>query len=409
MPVIPFSARPRRGHHLQRLRTALLAGALGGALLVATATPAQAADHPKIGIAVVLGSVDASFARYQVATNASTEFEHTRAEWVVTHECDGSGKSGTRGTADTATKTRYFVAPTVEILVPLGSLCQVSAIWLVGGGGCSTCDGRGDSQPVTFAAPPGVPRHRYDPAEKQAARRLRDSARRLAAKYTASGCATSSLSCGLVGIYAAIAAYQDRIVNDPPDKRFRQRVRIARPVPRTFGPAEAGTAAGALNALAAAGSDALGAGLALDTAVDRAQGALVAKQRKHERVQMRDAGRFSARLARALDALAARSVAASAALVRAAPSGFAGPLGQPEWTTQRATIIADGLPPALQGELQRLRVPPAFVDGIRGALATTATVPEGPAAAALADPELLAAERGVARMLRGWAKARLRR
>ncbi|MCW3013825.1 MAG: hypothetical protein JWO02_917 [Solirubrobacterales bacterium] len=388
---------------MPRLRAA--SAVLAVLATLTAAAPARAEDHMTIGGPVVsLVSQDEYFARYSVVTDVRTEFDHTRSQWALPYTCDNSTQ-GLTGYADSATKTKYFINQQTIILVPLGSLCSVTATWLVGGGGCSLCDGSATSSPTTFAVPPGQPRRRYDPAEKAAAARLRDSARRLSAKYYAD-CQTGGILCGFSAIYNGIAWYQDRIVNDPPDRRYRQRVRLSRPAPRRFTPAQAGSAAAALNALAAAGSDVLAAGRATDVAVDRAQGAADAKKPKDDKRQMVDARAFAKRLAGALDRFTSRSTAAAAALATAHPPAFAAALDAPGWTAARSQLLSTGVAPALSAELRRLGLPPDLVTQTRGAMASVATVADGDAGALLADPELLTAQRKAAQMLRGWAKKR---
>jgi len=338
-----------------------------------------------------------------------TQFNHTRAEWIIHHQCDDSATTGTRGFADSAVKKKFFTSSALDVPVVAGSLCRFSASWLVGGSDCSTCDGSGKSEPVTVAAPPGAPRRRYDPFEKAIAARLRDRARGLSAKHYP-GCVSgptvyAGSMCGLVAIYNGIAAYQDRIVNDPPDRRFRRRVRLSRPAPRRFSAAEVGAATGAVNALAATGSDVLAAGSALATAVDRAQGATVAKRPREERRQMLDAAGFARRLATALDRFAARSTTAAAALAATTPPAYTAPLGAPEWDAAREGLVFGAVAPALSAELRRLRLPTNAIGAAGGALTTVATVPEGDGRAAIADPALLASQRSAAAMLRRWAEA----
>jgi hypothetical protein len=393
---------------MRRLKCLLIATVI--AVGVAAASPAAtlAADSLKVPQPMfVLDSQNEFFATYSMISTVSGQFEHTRWEMGVALTCDDGAKRGIGGRFDSE-KQKFFVnSPAAVVPIPLGSLCEATATWNAGGGGCGTCDGVGSSPPMTFAVPPGQPRTRYNGLEKDTATRTRDAARELAARYY-KGCAANNggFDCVWAGIYEATAAYQNHIVNDPPDKNFRKRVKVSRPAPRKFTAAEAGSAAAALNKFTAAASDALAASGALAKAIDRAQGATLAKKPKDERVQMLDAARFAGLLATALDRFAARSTAAAAAVDAAKPPAFAAmPLEPGEWTQLRFGIVADGLPAPLSAELKRLRLPPDMVTDARGALATVET----PAAAdspgaGLGDPELLAAVRSSAKMLRKWAK-----
>ena len=377
---------------------------------LAAASPAAALGADSLRVPqpmFVLESQNEFFATYSMISTVSGQFEHTRWEMGVALTCDDGAKRGIGGRFDSE-KQKFFVnSPAAVVPIPLGSLCEATATWNAGGGGCGTCDGVGSSPPMTFAVPPGQPRQRYNGLEKDTARQTRDAARNLSAKYYKGCVATGgSVDCFLGSLYEATAAYQNHIVNDPPSKQFRKRVTVSRPAPRKFTAAEAGSAAAALNKFASAASDALAFGGALAKAIDRAQGATLAKKPKDERVQMLDAARFAKLLATALDSFAARSTAAAAAVDSAKPPAFAAiPLEPGEWTQLRFGIVADGLPAPLLAELKRLRLPPDMIKAARGALATVET----PAAAdspgaGLGDPELLAAVRSSAKMLRKWAK-----
>src|SRR5262249_35148049 len=116
---------------------------------------------------------------------------------------------------------------------------------------------------------------------------------------------------------SALESVADHVVNDPADTHFRTPVkrRAFTPAPATA--AQVGSAAPAMNQYLKAGAHAAGAGIALTTAVDRAQGARVSKRkadRRYDKTQMLAAAAFGQRMAGELKTLKTRQAAAAVAL-----------------------------------------------------------------------------------------------
>ena len=208
---------------------------------------------------------------------------------------------------DYASARMDFVSPTAMFIVLDGQTCNLTISWLIGGGG--TVGESGASPPTKITTIPQIANPRFSDDTKSSARSLRDSARRAAAKNYAYALQNPSLAALLVpaAVESGLQSVANRIANDPVDTHFRTPVKRRAFTPAPLTAAQVGSAAAAMNQYVKAGADAVASGIALTTAIDRAQGARASKRKadrkRYDRSQMLAAAALGKRMAGELKTL----------------------------------------------------------------------------------------------------------
>jgi hypothetical protein len=379
------------------------AGLLGllGALLVAPPAAALDATKPMLSLS---GFVGGGY-QYRVIGKANTDRKHTRSEGAIRTRC--GAETSWRGTYfihDYASPRTAFTTPASEVVLPEGYRCYVEIAWLVGGGGAEGGAGETGMSPMTIIdTTPQRDDPRFSDDTKSLARTARDSARRVAAKFYASGDYARS------GLYHAVAAAAARVALDPADPAYKKRVKV-RPVAPAKVPAdEFGSAAAAVDAYLAAAGNVVATGIAMVAAIDKAQGATHASKRavrrRFERRQMLDAAGFARRYATALDTFMSRAKPAADALrASGAPAQTDTPTAD-EWDTARDGLIFDGAPIAFTSEIRRLHLPADLVASAPLDLASIGGLLPGTLADELDHAQSLRALGDYAAAMHRWAKA----
>lgn len=346
---------------MRTLRSVVLPVVLVATLLPAgTASAAVSADEPVVTLSgLIYGAYE-----YRVFGHAKTAETHNRSEGRIVTSCDGSSPSGTDFVKDYASVRTDFVTPTAFVLLPEGYRCKVTVSWLIGGGG--HVGETGVSPPTVIDTTPQRDNPRFTDDTKASARSLRDSARRVAAKNLALGSLPGLQPLiGISAIESVLGGVAAKVALDPPDPRYKTQVKRVRVAPQRIGAAEVGSAASAMNAYLAAAADATASGIAMTTAIDRAQGARGSKHRadrkRYDRAQMLSAAGFAKRLSGELKTLRARQKAGGSALRTCGCPLASATVTASSWTDMRDSLAINGAPAAYATELRRLRLPPALV------------------------------------------------
>jgi hypothetical protein len=384
------------------------AGILVVAALLLIAPGAQGAvtaKKPSLSLSsLIYGSYE-----YRVVGTAASERPHTRTEGKIVTECSGNDQKVTDFIHDYPSARTDFTTPTASVLLPEGYRCLITVSWLVGGGGAAGGQGEtGTSPPAIIDTTPQRFKPRFSEDTKANARSIRDAARRAAAKNYAYGQFVPAFN-GIAAIEQGLAAGAARIALDPPDPKFREKVRLVRVPPVKAPSSEFGSATAAFDAYLDAGADVVASGIALVRAIDKAQGATKARKKadrkKFERRQMLAAAGFAKRYAGALDRLRERAAAAAAAMRASdAPAGSRS-VAPADWDEIREALIFHGPSAGYTAELKRLRVPKDLRRSAALDLAAPTTLLPGTLADEVDNAQTLYATKNMAQAMRRWAKA----
>ncbi len=389
----------RQTRPTRKARAWISAAALLGCLALAPGAAALQAQTPSVSIE---GTYSYAIV-YHVIGTATTTTPRPRSEGSIRYRCGGGSWSGTRFVADGSPRT-HFTTPTAVFILPYNRYCRIQIDWLIGGGGSA---GETGTSPVKLVdTTKERTRPHFNEKTKQKAKAHREVSRDWSATALALAKNGSGSMYPFAALMKAVSTVAERIAQDPPDPRFRKRVRLGHTDPAKFAVADGGSATPAVNAMLAAGTKASDAGIATAKAVDKADGAFrsTAADRKHwERRQMLDAARFARLHASALDLFRTRIVAAATALEDAGVAAATETFTLDEWSTTRTSLLFDGLPPALRAELRRLNVPADLVASAPMHLAVTAPDAGTTLTDVLTAPSSLTAIRELAARLPRWA------
>jgi hypothetical protein len=395
----------RTGGLRRSLLVVVFLAAIAAAILPAgTARAAVSADAP----IATLDSFVAGQPAYRVVDVAHTQQSHNRTEGRINVACDGESPDFVDFIKDYGGATTSFVTPTATIILLEGHRCTITVDWLIGGAGH---DGENGTSPRTVIdTTPQIGNPRFSDDTKASARSLRDAARRQAAKnYFLAGLPGLQPLLAPAVIESALGGIAGRIALDPPDAHYRRPVKRRRVAPEPLLAAQVGSAAAAMNRYLAAAADAAASGIALTTAIDRAQGARISKRRadrkRYDRAQMLAAAGFGQRLARELRTLRSRQAAAAVALRACGCTLATMTVPDGDWTTLRDSLVRQ-LPPAdLASKLRRLHLQADLIRSAGLDLSSVDQLLPGTLPDELGDNQELHTLDNLRISLSGWAKA----
>lgn len=347
---------------MRTLRSVVLPVVLVATLLPAgTASAAVSADAPVVTLSGFISGAH----EYRVVDHARTVETHNRTEGQIVTSCDGSSPTTTDFIKDYDSVRSDFVTPTAFVVLLEGYRCRITVSWLIGGGQHDGETGVSPPTVVDTTPQPGL-NPRFTDDTKASARSLRDASRRVAAKNLALGSLPGLQPLiGISAIETVLGGVAAKVALDPPDSRFKTPVKRQRVAPQAVGATEVGSAASAMNAYLAAAADATASGIAMTSAIDRAQGARISKHRadrkRYDRSQMLAAAGFAKRLSGELRTLRVRQKAAGSALRSCGCPLANATVTASSWTDMRDDLAINGIPDSYAAELRRLRLPPALV------------------------------------------------